>query len=228
MKLLIVVFFFLAAQVKLLSQETDTLEINFEPTFLSKKLNLNQYYLTNQHDSILFTTFKFYISNIELISENKIVWKVNPGFYLIDLEDTNSFKIKSLIPQNLEFNQISFDLGIDSLTNVSGAIGGALDPTKGMYWTWQSGYINLKLEGNFNSSSAEENEFVFHLGGYQSPFAAIQKISFQTKKGETYQIGVDLNNWISEIDFQQTKSIMSPRKEAMEMATKATKMFILK
>jgi hypothetical protein len=228
MKLLIVVFFFLAAQVKLLSQEKETLEINFEPTFLSKELNLNQYYVTNQHDSILFTTFKFYISNIELISENKIIWKVNPGFYLLDLEDTNSFKIKSLMPQNLEFNQISFDLGIDSLTNVSGAIGGALDPTKGMYWTWQSGYINLKLEGNFNSSSDEDNEFVFHLGGYQSPFAAIQKISFQTKRGETYQIGVDLNNWISEIDFQQTKSIMSPRKEAMEMATKATKMFVIK
>lgn len=228
MKLLIVVFFFLAAQTKLLSQETETLEINFEPTFLSKQLSLNNYYLTNRNDSMLFTTFKFYISNIELISENKTVWKVDQGFYLLDLEDTNSFKIESLIPQSLKFNQISFDLGIDSLTNVSGAIGGALDPTKGMYWTWQSGYINLKLEGNFKSSSAEDNEFVFHLGGYQSPFAAIQKISFQTKRGETYQIGVDLNNWISEIDFQHTKSIMSPRKEAMEMATKATKMFILK
>jgi hypothetical protein len=228
MKLLIVVFFFLAAQVKLLSQETETLEITFEPTFLSKELNLNQYYVTNQHDSILITTFKFYISNIELISENKIIWKVNPGFYLLDLEDTNSFKIKSLMPQNLKFDRISFDLGIDSLTNVSGALGGSLDPTKGMYWTWQSGYINLKLEGNFKPSSAEDNEFVFHLGGYQSPFPAIQTISFQTKRGETYQIVVDLNNWISEIDFQQTKSIMSPRKEAMEMATKATKMFVLK
>ncbi len=228
MKLLIVVFFFLIAQTKLMSQEMETMEINFEPTFHSKQLNLNQYYVISKNDSIQFTTFKFYISNIELINENKIVWKVNPGFYLIDIEDTNSFKVKSFIPRNLEFDKIAFDLGIDSLTNVSGAIGGALDPTKGMYWTWQSGYINLKLEGNCKSSSAEENEFVFHLGGYQSPFAAIQKISFQTNKQATFQMEVELSNWISEIDFQHTKSIMSPRKEAIEMAIKATKMFVVK
>jgi hypothetical protein len=206
----------------------ETFEINFQPTFLSKQLNINQYYQTNQNDSIQFTTFKFYISNIALINQNKIVWKVTPEFYLIDLEDTNSLKIKSLIPQKLEFDQLSFDLGLDSLTNVSGAMGGALDPTKGMYWTWQNGYINLKLEGNCKLSSQEENEFVFHLGGYQSPFSTIQKISLNTQKSAMYQIGVELNNWISEIDFQNTKSIMSPRKEAIEMSIKATKMFDLK
>ncbi len=206
----------------------ESFEINFQPTFLSKQLNINQYYQTNQNDSIQFTTFKFYISNIALINQNKIVWKVTPEFYLIDLEDTNSLKIKSLIPQKLEFDQLSFDLGLDSLTNVSGAMGGALDPTKGMYWTWQNGYINLKLEGNCKLSPQEENEFVFHLGGYQSPFSTIQKISFKRQKSAIYQIGVELNNWISEIDFQNSKSIMSPRKEAIEMSIKATKMFDLK
>jgi hypothetical protein len=162
------------------------------------------------------------------VHENRIVWKVNQGFYLIDLETENSLKISSLIPKNIQFDKISFDLGIDSLTNVSGALGGALDPTQGMYWTWQSGYINLKLEGNCNQSLQSNYEFVFHLGGYQSPFNTIQKISFETKKQSTYQIGVELNNWISKIDFQQTKSIMSPRKEAIEMAELATKMFVLR
>ena len=228
MKLLIVGLFLLIANARLFSQETETFEINFQPTFLSKKLNLNQNYYTNQNYSIQFNTFKFYISNIALIKENRIVWKVTPGFYLIDLEDTNSLKIESLIPQKLNFDQISFDLGLDSLTNVSGAMGGALDPTKGMYWTWQNGYINLKLEGKCKISTQEENEFVFHLGGYQSPFSAIQKISFKTRKHDIYQIEVELNNWISEIDFQNTKSIMSPRKEAIEMSKTATKMFKLK
>jgi hypothetical protein len=228
MKLLIVGLFLLISKAQLFSQETEKFEMNFQPTFLSKQLNLNQYYFINQDDSIQFTTFKFYISNIALINENKIVWKVTPEFYLIDLEDINSLKIESLIPQKLEFDQISFDLGIDSLTNVSGAMGGALDPTKGMYWTWQNGYINLKLEGNCKLSAQEENEFVFHLGGYQSPFSTIQKISFNTQKSAIYKIGIELNNWISEIDFQNTKSIMSPRKEAIEMSIIATKMFDLK
>jgi hypothetical protein len=228
MKLLIAIFSLLFSNTQLLSQETAPFKINFEPTFLSEKLNLNQYYYANQNDSIQFTTFKFYISNIQLIINEKIVWKVHSGFYLIDLEDTNSLKIESLIPQNLEFDQISFDLGLDSLTNVSGAMGGALDPTKGMYWTWQNGYINLKLEGNCKLSAQEEKEFVFHLGGYKSPYSGIQKISFKTQKSALYQIGIELNNWISKIDFPNTKSIMSPRKEAVEMALKATKMFYLK
>ena len=57
---------------------------------------------------------------------------------------------------------------------------------------------------------------------------SIQKISFKRQKSAINQIGVELNNWISEIDFQNTKSIMSPRKEAIEMSIKATKMFDLK
>ena len=228
MKLLIVFFFFLMITSKILSQGTETFEINFAPTFLSNQLKLNQYYKINQEDSIQITSFKFYVSNIELVNEDKIVWRVNQGFYLIDLETENSQKINCLVPKNIQFDKISFDLGIDSLTNVSGALGGALDPTQGMYWTWQSGYINLKLEGNFIQSMNAKNDFVFHLGGYQSPFNTIQKISFQTKKQSTYQIGIELNNLISEVDLQETKSIMSPRKEAIEMAVKATKMFVLK
>jgi hypothetical protein len=228
MKQLIFFFLFLMINPRLLSQETETFEINFAPTFLSKQLKLNQYYKTNQEDSIQITSFKFYVSNIELVCENKIVWRVNQGFYLIDLETENSQKINCLVPKNIQFDKISFDLGIDSLTNVSGALGGALDPTQGMYWTWQSGYINLKLEGNFIQSMNAKNDFVFHLGGYQNPFNTIQKISFQTKKQSTYQIGIELNNLISEVDLQETKSIMSPKKEAIEMAVKATKMFVLK
>ncbi len=228
MKQLIFFFLFLMINARLLSQETETFEINFAPTFFSKQLKLNQYYKTNQEDSIQITTFKFYVSNIELVNENKIVWKVNQGFYLIDIETENSLKINSLIPKNIQYDKISFDLGIDSLTNVSGAFGGVLDPTQGMYWTWQSGYINLKLEGNCSQSLQSNHEFIFHLGGYQSPFNTIQKISFETKKQLVYQVGIELNNWISEVDLEQTKAIMSPRKEAIEMAEKATKMFVLK
>ncbi len=224
----LITFFFLVNNLNLFSQDVKAIEINFIPTFLSKQVQLGQYVRMNQADSIQISTFKFYISNFELLSDNKMVWRFNPGFYLVDIEDTNSFKIKDVIPNDLNFNQISFDLGIDSITNVSGAIGGALDPTKGMYWTWQSGYINLKLEGNCNLSAQTNGEFIFHLGGFQNPFNTIQKLFFTTSAKEKFEIEVELNNWISMIDFTQAKSIMSPRKEAIEMAVKATKMFVLK
>ena len=65
------------------------------------------------------------------------------------------------IPSNIPFSKLKFQLGIDSLTNVSGAMGGDLDPTKGMYWTWQSGYINMKIEGKSNSCKTRKNQFQF-------------------------------------------------------------------
>ena len=80
----------------------------------------------------------------------------------------------------MRFNTIAFNLGIDSITNVSGAQGGDLDPTKGMYWAWQSGFINIKLQGTSNSCPPPKNEFEFHLGGYQYPFNSLQTIILKT------------------------------------------------
>jgi hypothetical protein len=37
---------------------------------------------------------------------------------------------------------IKFLLGVDSLKNVSGIQTGALDPAKGMFWTWNTGLCN--------------------------------------------------------------------------------------
>jgi hypothetical protein len=68
---------------------------------------------------------------------------------LIDFDENDSNALCLEIPDDIEFDAIQFNLGLDSLTNVSGALGGDLDPTKGMYWTWQNGYVNFKLQGSF-------------------------------------------------------------------------------
>ena len=60
--------------------------------------------------------------------------------------------------------RIYFQIGIDSLTNVSGDLDGDLDPALGMYWAWNSGYINMKLEGKSSSCKSVKKEFQFHIG----------------------------------------------------------------
>lgn len=62
-------------------------------------------------------------------------------YHLVDAEDTASWTVTTT-----RSAQAYFLLGVDSLTNVSGAFGGA-STIKGMYWAWNSGYINLKLKG---------------------------------------------------------------------------------
>ena len=93
-------------------------------------------------------------------------------------------KICCLRLQNYKKNikSISFCIGIDSLASVSGALSGDLDPSNGMYWAWQSGYINMKIEGTSSSCKTRKNSFNFHIGGYLKPYNAIKKIEIPINK----------------------------------------------
>ncbi|MBK9581192.1 MAG: hypothetical protein IPO48_04510 [Saprospiraceae bacterium] len=55
--------------------------------------------------------------------------------------------------------------GVDSTRCSSGAQTGALDPAKGLFWSWSSGYIMVKAEGN--APTAADGSFAFHLGGFK-------------------------------------------------------------
>lgn len=195
----------------------------FRPTFLSQKLKSEIYYKLNASDSIQFSSFKFYISKLELIDGSQTVWKENSSYHLIDAFDEKTLTLS--IPSNIHFTKLKFQLGIDSLTNVSGAMGGDLDPTKGMYWTWQSGYINLKLEGNSNLCKTRHNEFQFHLGGYQHPFNCLQTIYIPVKSKDKVVLNMDVEKLIENTQLLQLNHIMSPSKEAFELSKKIIESF---
>lgn len=111
-----------------------------------------------------------------------------------------------------------FHIGIDSATNVSGAMGGDLDPTKGMYWAWQSGYINVKIEGTSSVCNTRNHEFQFHLGGYLPPHYALQTLHFPVKNPQQIQIDIDIQKFLKNIDLARQNHIMSPSKEAVVLS----------
>ena len=138
-----------------------------------------------------------------------------------------------------EFSTIRFSIGIDGLTNVSGALGGDLDPTLGMYWAWQSGYINLKVEGQTKDCPARKNLFQFHLGGYQSPFNALQEVELTLPKfsntpsgkslhADTVVVNVALDEWLAKIDLAETYQVMSPGQEAVDLVTLFSTVFSIR
>ena len=202
------------------SQENKLL---FNPTYNKQLLKPEFYYKLNTTDSIQITSLKFYISHLELINDDKIAWKEKSSFHLIDAFDKNTLSIS--IPSNVSFNKIKFQLGIDSLTNVSGAMGGDLDPTKGMYWTWQSGYINFKLEGNSNLCKTRQNEFQFHLGGYLQPFNCLQTVFIQVKSNTNIKLDMDVAKLFQHIQLSKLNHIMSPGKEAVDLSEKISETF---
>jgi hypothetical protein len=117
-----------------------------------------------------------------------------------------------------DFDAIRFNIGIDSTTNSEGVKGGDLDPTKNMYWAWQSGYINFKLEGKSKVCKTRNNAFQFHIGGYSYPNNSLQTVTIAINKTSGLNINFDLEKLLSGIGLQNINEIMSPNAKAMQVA----------
>jgi hypothetical protein len=205
-----------------------SLSIDFHATgknLISPKSEIS--FKINEIDSVKISEFRFYISKVSFWKSNMQIWKEEESYHLIDLLDDSSNKIKLEIPDEMVFDKVEFYLGIDSLTNVSGAMGGDLDPTRGMYWTWQNGYINAKIEGTSNLCKSRKNEFQFHLGGYMPPFQCVQKIEMNIDRYEHIQIGINVETMIEAFDLSKQTKIMSPSLNAVEVSEKLAKCFYL-
>jgi len=94
-----------------------------------------------------------------------------------------------------------------------------------MYWAWQSGYINFKLEGNSSLCPTREHEFQFHLGGYMFPFASMQEITLNVQASKQIHINVDIEEFMKQIDLTKQNQIMTPSFEAQDIITKAFSIF---
>ncbi len=221
LKILFALFVAIFCNGYLHAQSTD--KILFHPTFGKSALHLDDSCYTK--DSIYFSQLKLYISGVEFLNKDSIVWKEANSYHLLDASDEKSLYILVNSPSDLKFTKIKFNLGIDSITNVSGAMGGDLDPTKGMYWTWQSGYINLKLEGKSKLCKTRNNEFQFHLGGYQNADNALQTIILNVSENKNIDILIDIEKMLAAIDLSEQNQIMSPGKEAVLLSEKFSKIF---
>lgn len=228
MKKVIKLFFYLillcVIQFRLNAQTP--LTINLNPTFGVNSFQLNKAFPLNNQDSITFEMLKFYISNIALYHNKTEVWRAENIFHLVNYENPSSMSIIFDIPFDLHFNKLHFDIGIDSITNVSGAMSGDLDPTKGMYWTWQSGYVNLKLEGKSNICDSYKNEFQYHIGGYQTPFATLQTVVL-TVPEDAYGIDIEIaiKEFVDNINLKNESHVMSLGTKAVELSKLLITMF---
>jgi hypothetical protein len=187
--------------------------VQFIPKFRNRDLHFNEV-LEFDRESVQITIFKFYIGNITLLNKGEIVHRDTEVAHLVDHSDLQSERIAFDIPNDLEYDQFQFSIGTDSAINVSGALDGDLDPTKGMYWTWQSGYINFKMEGTATESKENNGEFRMHIGGYMAPFTTDYKRVFKTSPRENIRLEIAVDEILHHMDFESKPSIMSPGKEA--------------
>lgn len=188
-----------------------------ETLILEKK-----YPLTTENDSVQINQFKCYISNIQLKHKGRIVYNEPNSYHLIDVENSQSLALTLAASAGIPFDTLLFNLGIDSATNTLGALGGELDPAKGMYWTWQSGYINVKLEGKSALCKTRNQEFQFHLGGYLNPGYALQKIALAAN-GAPVNCSINLSELFLAINLSENNQVMSPSEKAVWLSQQLAK-----
>jgi hypothetical protein len=170
------------------------------------------------------------LSGLVLTFENGEKYSEANSYHLIDAEDPSSMKISLQNVPAGKITSVYFNIGVDSAASVSGALSGALDPVKGMYWAWNSGYINAKLEGVCKSNNGKKSlPFEFHVGGYMQPYYAIRSVKLPVATAaEKLTLQADVSTWFEGTDLKTQHSVMIPGKEAMEVADKYSKMFSIK
>ncbi len=207
--------FFLNFQSVIIGQSID---VEFIPVYQGKKIVLGE-----EYNQVSIETLRFYVSNVELRQKDKVIFIEEKSYHLIDLAQSTSLTFQ--LNPTQKYNQLVFNLGIDSTTNVVGVMGGDLDPMKGMYWAWQSGYINFKLEGKSPKCPARLNEYQFHLGGYLPPHQSMQLVQLDCKNQKKLVVMLELSTFFEEVDLAKKYRIMSPSMDAKELMTKVAKMF---
>lgn len=214
------------------------IQVEFEGMVGDSMLELSTKTYTNAAGNTFnVTTYKYYISNIKFIKTDNSVWAESNSYHLVDYSDAASTLLTiGGIPAG-SYKSIEFTVGVDSARNVSGAQTGALDPSNGMFWSWNSGYIMAKFEGTSPQSTASANNLKFHVGGFSGVNNTLKTISlsFGTQTADVTNSTVpkvhlsnNLLEWFESpttIDFSTINTIHMPGTAAKTVADNYADMF---
>jgi len=195
------------------------LTVTCSPTMGVLPLQLDQSYALQDGREVKISTLRFYVSGISLWQNQQCVWREVDSYHLVDAEDssTQEFPLAN-VPDSLLWNRIEMNLGVDSSTEAGGVKGGDLDPVKGMYWAWQTGYIHCKIEGSSLQCGSKNHAFQFHIGGFLAPWQSAQTLRFVVEKQGDISLDFDIAEFLWQTDLQSQHHIMEPCAEAVKMA----------
>jgi hypothetical protein len=210
-------------------QQITSVGFIIKPVFKGQELKIYEQYISEKKDTLSIEELRFYITDVKITYTDDTALQEDQKAWLLDINNPETLSLKVVSYENKKIKQVSFNVGVDSLSNVSGALGGALDPANGMYWAWQSGYINMKIEGTSSSCTTRKNKFRFHIGGYLPKENALRVVTVPVNKTIEDDITVimDVSAFFNEISLKENNSIMIPGEKAMLMADYISKMFTL-
>lgn len=186
-----------------------------------------QSYINSAGDTLYIDLFKFYISNVSVKTDGK--WKTIPSVYhLVNAEEAGSKHLQLPLGEKETIDSLRFTIGVDSLTCVSANMNGDLDPLKAMYWSWNTGYVNAKIEGRSSSCKTVHHAFEFHIGGYRHAFNSLRTVTLKVNHPEQLTLKANAAAWFNgkeKIRLSTTTSIVDVGRQAVMMADNYKDMF---
>lgn len=215
------------------------LTLKFRPMVDSLPLAFGKIYSNPFREPYSVRKFKFYLHAIELTDgDGKKEPTGRDSIYLIDFADTDRLATIKLSVPDGPYDRISFTVGVDSIYNLSGAQTGTLDPLHGMFWTWNTGYIVAKLEGNSPMAQTPNNAFAYHIGGFKGENNVVKRITLHFPPGKMLAvkeadnrhliITANVNAWFlkpHQIHLSATPTCMTPGALSKQIADNYSNMF---
>lgn len=214
---------------------TQSLHIIVQPICGNRPFHFDSSYVNAASESFQITKCLFYLSNFSVTYSDGKKAKMQASYFLIDLSDSSSCRIQ-LPTENKKIQSIHFLLGIDSATNVKGIQKGVLDPVKGMFWTWNTGYVMAKMEGISPASTMPGKKFSYHVGGFAGNQNVVKSIDLnltgntELNKEHSIVLLADLIHWFngsSPLSIAAQPTCHSPGELAQKIAGNYQSMFSL-
>lgn len=150
--------------------------LQFLPYAANRPIALGIDTITNEaNETMVVNRLQFYLYDFSLIDNKGKKEVLTDSVFLIDMQNAASTKLHFLFKM-VNPTAISWKIGVDSIRQTTGVQRGSLDPLNGMFWTWKTGYIYAKLEGQSPYSKAPGRYVSYHVGGYQTGENALQTV----------------------------------------------------
>lgn len=236
-------FLFLAAMLSLaqtlVAQDTGMVNLHFIHEANGKGLVLHDSVYTNRAgETYSIKKLQYYLGHFRIGGTGSM--PEGDAYFLVKqtyMEEAKPLELK--LPAGT-YTSLGFTLGIDSIDHCSGAQSGALDPINNMFWTWNSGYVIYKLEGNSPASPSDLGRIEHHIGGYKAGEDVAQTIIMNASKenpirvlkGRVTDIFIRVNldaywDGIQQIRISENPLCMSPGPLAQKIAANFPAMFSL-
>lgn len=209
---------------------TGHVHVYFQNKMGSMDLMYNHTHNLNGNRPYQISTLQYYVSNIRLKKEDGTehaidgIYAISKGSDLLelDLED---------IPAG-HYHGIKFYVGIDSVTNHSDpstydASSALAFQTPSMHWSWNSGYIFMRLEGKVDTTAAgggtASTDFLMHLGtdNFLSDIELTSHFNAGENEHPSITINMDAEELISgSIDFTDANDLSTKTMNNMPLAMK--------